>query len=118
MKNIVKSAVYVLVLVLIMVGCEAKSKEAAKEVKEEKTNVENKKEVTIETFEVEGGWGYDIFIDGKRTVHQTFVPALAGNQPFTTKENATKVAELVKKKIENNDFPPTLSTSEIDSLLK
>lgn len=73
---------------------------------------------TIETtvFQVEEGWGYDLFVDGKRFIHQPYIPVIQGNKPFENEADAKKVAELVAKKIRLNSIPPTVSYRELDSL--
>ena len=62
------------------------------------------------------GFGYDIILDGHTYVHQPNIPALSGNNGFSTEERAKKVAELVSFKIQNNIMPPTVEVRELDSL--
>ncbi len=62
------------------------------------------------------GFGYDIILDGHTYVHQPNIPALPGNNGFSTEEKARKVAELVSFKIHNNIMPPTVEVRELDSL--
>ena len=62
------------------------------------------------------GFGYDIILDGHTYVHQPNIPALPGNNGFSTEEMARKVAELVSFKIHNNIMPPTVEVRELDSL--
>lgn len=62
------------------------------------------------------GFGYDIILDGHTYVHQPTIPALPGNNGFSTEEKAKKVAELVSFKIQNNIMPPTVEVRELDSL--
>jgi hypothetical protein len=62
------------------------------------------------------GWAYDIFVDGKRMIHQPHIPAVAGRHTFRTQEEAERVAALVSFKIRNNIMPPSVTTSELDSL--
>jgi len=73
---------------------------------------------TIETtvFQVGDGWGYDVFVDGKRFIHQPYIPALQGNKAFDAESDAKKVAEFVAGKIRMNSIPPTVSYQELDSL--
>jgi len=72
--------------------------------------------IEAKTFQVDNGWGYDIYIDGQKYMHQEHIPAVQGLHPFTTKEDARKAAELVVFKIKNNILPPTLSVHELDSI--
>jgi hypothetical protein len=61
-------------------------------------------------------YGYDVFADGRLTIHQTSVPALPSNEGFETKEDATKVALLVIEKIKKGEMPPTISIAEMKTL--
>jgi hypothetical protein len=61
-------------------------------------------------------YGYDVFGDGRLMFHQTNVPALPGNEGFSTKEDATKVALLVIDKIRKGEMPPTISINEMKTL--
>ena len=61
-------------------------------------------------------FGYDILLYGRPLVHQPSIPGLPGNDGFTTKEKAQKVAELVLKKIRNNEMPPSVTIDELNSL--
>src|SRR5687767_6963704 len=51
----------------------------------------------VKTFEVNDtlnrklqGWGYDIYINGKRAIHQPIIPAIPGNNSFSSEEKARK----------------------------
>jgi hypothetical protein len=59
---------------------------------------------------------YDVFADGRLTIHQSSVPALPGNEGFKTKEDATKVALLVIDKIRKGEMPPTITIDEMKKL--
>ena len=72
--------------------------------------------VEIQTFQTEKGWGYDVFVDGKKYIHQEIIPAVPGTVGFDTEENAQKVAGLVSHKIRNNIMPPSVTPEELDSL--
>lgn len=61
-------------------------------------------------------YGYDILVSGKPLIHQPTIPALPGNEGFKTEEAARKVGELVKRKLQANEIPPTVTTSELDAL--
>lgn len=61
-------------------------------------------------------FGYDILINGKPLVHQPSIPALSGNEGFTTKEKAQKVAEFVVKKIRENEMPPTVTIDDLNNM--
>jgi hypothetical protein len=61
-------------------------------------------------------FGYDILISGKPLVHQPHIPGLPGNEGFTTKERAKKVAEFVVSKIRRNEMPPTVTVADLDGM--
>ena len=56
-------------------------------------------------FKTDKGWGYSIIIDNKLFIRQDIIPAVEGNQGFSTKEDATKVAEFVLNKLKNKEKP-------------
>ena len=63
-----------------------------------------------------GGYGYDIYVNGKMYVHQPTIPAVAGNRAFSSEQKAAQAAQLVIYKIQNNILPPTVEVRELDSL--
>jgi hypothetical protein len=62
------------------------------------------------------GWGYDIYINGSRTIHQPTIPAVSGIHYFKTKEDAQNVGEFAMNKMKSTGSFPTLSLNELDSL--
>ena len=61
-------------------------------------------------------FGYDIYLYDAVIIHQSSRPGLTGNVGFATEEDAMKVAELVIKKIRNNEMPPTVTIEELREL--
>jgi len=61
-------------------------------------------------------FGYDIYMYDAMFIHQPSRPGLPGNPGFATEEDARKVAELVIKKIRNNEMPPTITIDELREL--
>ena len=59
---------------------------------------------------------YDVYVDGRLTIHQTSIPGLPGNNGFKTKDDAAKVAELVMYKIRNGEMPPTVTAEEMKNV--
>ncbi|MCL2041712.1 MAG: DUF4907 domain-containing protein [Bacteroidales bacterium] len=49
-------------------------------------------------------------------IHQPSRPGLSGNAGFATEADAMKVAELVIKKIRNNEMPPTVTIEGLQEL--
>jgi hypothetical protein len=62
------------------------------------------------------GWGYYIMENGKRIIDQQTIPGASGNLGFETSEDAQKVAELVIRKLESGNFPPTVTEEELGKL--
>jgi hypothetical protein len=90
--------------------------EVKKEIKEQK-NPYAKAEITIKIIpSVKKTFGYDILLSGKPLVHQPNIPGLPGNEGFTTKKRAKKVAEFVVKKIRNNEMPPTVTMDDLSKM--
>lgn len=61
-------------------------------------------------------FGYDIYADRKKIVHQPSIPALQGNKGFKTNAQAQKVAALVISKIKKGEMPPTITIDEMKKL--
>jgi hypothetical protein len=90
--------------------------EIKKDAKEQKNPYANAK-ITIKIIpSIKKTFGYDILLNGKMLVHQPSIPALPGNEGFTTKEKARKVAEFVVKKIRKNEMPPTVTIDNLNSM--
>lgn len=62
------------------------------------------------------GFGYTIYLKGKIYIHQPNIPAIPGNNGFSTENAATKTARLVLHKIKNNMMPPSIDVKELDSI--
>jgi hypothetical protein len=58
-------------------------------------------------------FGYAIFEADRLVIHQPSVPGLAGRKGFATPAQAGKAARLVIQKLQNNQFPPSLSVQEL-----
>lgn len=76
----------------------------------------------VKTFEVKDslgrsqGWGYDIYVNGKKTIHQPIIPAVPGNTPFKTGNDAQKVGLFAMDKMLKQGSLPTILIKELDSL--
>lgn len=64
----------------------------------------------------DGTYGYDIFAGPKKLIHQATVPGQPGNKGFALESSAAKVATLVMSKLQQNIFPPAVSTAELKQL--
>jgi hypothetical protein len=74
------------------------------------------KEIDVQPFVTDIGWGYVIYRKGKPYIRQNTIPVIEGNQGFSTREKALKAGQLVVYKIEHALLPPTVSKQELDSL--
>lgn len=72
-----------------------------------KTSPSHKGEVfvNIKTMQVPGGWGYRIYMDTTLYIDQPIIPAVGGNQPFTSEKDARNTARLVLEKIAKAESP-------------
>ena len=90
---------------------------ADKQEVKKQTNPYANAQITVKIIpSVKKTFGYDILLHGKRLVHQPNIPALPGNEGFTTKERAQKVAEFVVKKIKKNEMPPTVTIDDLNKM--
>jgi len=72
--------------------------------------------VKLETFETDKGWGYDIYLNEKKYIHQTTIPSVPGTVGFSSKKDAEKVGNLVIDKINRNEMPPSVTPEELKKL--
>ena len=87
-----------------------------KEVKEQ-NNPYEKAQITIKVIPaVNKTFCYDIFLNGKLFVHQPNRPGLPGNEGFTTKGRAQKVAEFIVNKIRKNEMPPVVTIEDLNKM--
>ncbi len=76
----------------------------------------------VKTFEVKDstgkskGWGYDIYIESRKTIHQPIIPAIPGNRAFKTEDDARRIGLFAVNKMKIEGSLPTLLVKELDSL--
>lgn len=98
-------------------GDNTNSRQPLQKGKTEQKNLYANAEITIKIIpSVKKTFGYDIFLYGKPFVHQPNIPALPGNEGFTSPVKAKKVAEFVVKKIRNNEIPPTVTIDDLNKM--
>ena len=86
------------------------------EVKQQKSPYADA-EITIKIIpSTQKTFGYDILLHGTPLVHQPNIPALPGNEGFSTREEAQIVAEFVVKKIRRNEMPPTVTIEDLNKM--
>jgi hypothetical protein len=90
--------------------------EAKQEVKPQNNSYE-KAEITTKIIpSANKTFGYDILLYGRPLVHQPNIPGLPGNEGFTTRARAQKVADFVAKKIRKNEMPPTVTIEDLNNM--
>jgi hypothetical protein len=78
--------------------------------------------ITVTTYMVQDsadkqkGWGYELYVNGKRTIRQPIIPAVPGNDAFATENDAKKIGELAAYKMRATGSFPTISIHDLDSL--
>lgn len=79
-------------------------------------------QVEARTFEVsdaqtkKSGWGYDLYVDGKRKIHQPIIPSRSGNNPFASEADAKKTGDYAARKFMRTGEFPSMTPEELDSL--
>ena len=81
------------------------------EIREKNTSV-----YEVRTVENASGWGYEVWKDGAMVIKQEHIPAVQGIRAFSYQEQAQKAAEIIKAKLEQGIFPPTMSMAELQSI--
>jgi hypothetical protein len=66
----------------------------------------------------DSSFGYGIYQDSVMVIRQSNIPAMPGNRGFEDRAQAGRIADFVVFKLNAGSFPPTLTTLEIDSVLK
>jgi hypothetical protein len=97
------------IILLFVFGCSQKPKET-KHISDESHIPILKDSIFVSEF---GGYGYDIFVDGKVKLHQPHIPSVAGIVGFSSAEEAKKIAKLVIKQMEHNHFPPIVTKQDL-----
>ena len=66
----------------------------------------------------DNGFGFEITSTspGGMKIRQETIPAVQGNHPFMSEENAASTAELMIYKLDHGIVPPAVSTDELDSI--
>ena len=122
-KNPILLTVLVMFFVFTSFPCisisadEAVGKQEVKKEVKQQTNPYANAKISIKIIPAaKKTFGYDILLHGRPLVHQPNIPALPGNDGFTTKERARKVAEFVVKKIRKNEMPPTVTIEDLNNM--
>jgi hypothetical protein len=113
-------------LLLVFISCNSEQEKIkpGSIIRDTASSIQNNDVLTIRVFNNDtikskpgaAGFGYDIYRNDAVYIHQPNIPAVPGNNGFSTVEDARKTASLMIYKIENNIMPPSISTQELDSL--
>jgi Domain of unknown function (DUF4907) len=115
--NPISSVLFLFVfMTTLLLSCTSKEQQIENTSGAKKQSVPIDKSVTISTFEVNGGWGYDILINDTIYIHQNHVPAVNGMFVFASESEAFRVADVIAEKIHNNVIPPTINQDEMQAL--
>lgn len=79
---------------------------------------------SVSVFEIEPGennsegFGFELTMksSGNMKIRQPNIPAIQGNQPFITEEDARATALLMVSKLEKGIMPPAVTVEELDSI--
>lgn len=107
MQTIKKNWVYLLFLVAAIL--------AATRFCSRETEKEGVMHLSMRTFPVNNGWGYELLTNDSVYIRQEFIPAITGKKAFATKEDAEKTAGLALRKLHTTRFP-MITLKELDSL--
>ena len=123
--------IYIGFLLFLLISCENSTDEVKSTIvnetdpetrpsatMEEKIEVENVKKSPYEVKTVQNslGWGYEVWKDGALIINQTHIPAIQGLRAFVSQEQAQKAADIIKNKLDQGVFPPTISIDELRSI--
>ncbi|MDO7172870.1 DUF4907 domain-containing protein [Mariniflexile sp. AS56] len=56
-------------------------------------------------FKTETGYGYSVSYNNKLLIKQDYIPTIQNNSSFCSKQDAQKVANLVKEKLHSKENP-------------
>ena len=79
-------------------------------------NGKNIPEITAKAVYLGNGWGAKILVDGKLYITMNRIPAIEGNKPFVSEQQALKTANFAISKMKRKVSLPDISIKELDSL--
>lgn len=114
----IKEALFFVCICLLFSACTETSPKVPTETEATTpVKVEERSSFSLKIFKTENGWGYDVFRNGKKYIRQATKPGVQGNKGFETELQAHKIGEFVIQKLEKGIIPPTVTATEIDSLI-
>ena len=125
--------IYIGFLLFLLISCEHSTDQVKSTIVNEKepespadtkTNRDEKAEVInvkkspyeVKTIQNSLGWGYEVWKDGALIINLTHIPAIQGLRAFASQEQAQKAADIIKNKLDQGVFPPTISIDELRSI--
>ena len=116
------------ILLLLIFSCNGKKQNQHKETEltgnsESVFQIDTSK-YSVRVFEIEPGgnnsegFGFELTMksSGNLKIRQPNIPAIQGNQPFITEEDARATAMLMINKLEKGIMPPAVTVEELDSI--
>ncbi len=73
-------------------------------------------QITDSTSTATHGWGYELYVDGKKIIRQAIMPAVGGICAFMTEEDARKMGSLAAYRFGTTGNFPTIKLTDYDSL--
>ena len=75
-----------------------------------------KADIKTEIVEIEGGFGFIIWVDAKKYINLNAIPHVEGYKPFPERLVAQQAADMVVQKLRKNIIPPYLTKDDIVAL--
>lgn len=113
-KNIIQILGLSFFLIFLILSCEQNKSVNKELIKEVRTESKYHYEIIILAS---GQFGYDIYENKKKIIHQPNMPSVQGNNGFSQEIHAQKTAELVIQKLEAQIMPPSISHEEIQGIV-
>lgn len=109
----IRYALLLLACCLCVVTCKKAQRESKPGMHNSQTTQLNRFHYNV--IVVDGGFGYDLYVDSTLYVHQVHIPAVNGLFPFATEADAAHVADIAIRKMEEGIIPPTISVEELQA---
>lgn len=109
------NSLILLFLTLLLAGCGTQESRSTEPAADSVAGA-NSSAFNIRLITSGEGWGYQITQNESLIINQPMIPAVSGNHPFITKDEAQRVGELVVKKLNQGKRPPSVTLHELDSL--
>lgn len=114
----IKRSVILFIILIVFTGCDQPKREKADIQSVDQASLKEAK-FQIKTYRSDlGGYGYDVFVNAARMIHQPNMPVLKGVKGFDLESQAEQTANLVIDKLQSGIIPPTITEQEIDLILR